>query len=324
MSKKTIYIILGVVVGLAVVGWLIWYFVLRPKETNIPTGSVDFTVPGQATKISNLKVISEEPILSLSKNGEIISFYDFSGRLWQLNETEEKPTLIDQAPNENLAEIIWPKVFSPDSKKVVYQKNSGLLTSDPSGKNQKTLVSDLKIKDVILKWPSANNIAIVSKPSGAVTGNLWFLDVRNSNVSKIVDNLFGLEVLFSPDGSGLIYSYTDKNGKNPILGFYDKNGSQKIISNVSTLVDKCVWGTNSYVYCAIPKSWPDFAILPDDYYKNTFLTTDDIWKINTETIEKTLIFENIGDISNIIVSNNESRIFFISKENQYLYKLNIK
>lgn len=324
MSKKTIYIILGIIFGLAVIGWLVWYFVLSQETTIAPTGGVDFTVPRQAAKTSDLKVISEVPVLYLDKNNEVISFYDFSGRLWQFNETEEKPTLIDQAPNENLAEIIWPKVFSPDSKKIVYQKNSGLFTSDSGGKNQKTLASDLKIKDVILKWPSANNIAIVSKPSGAIAGNLWLFDVRNSNINKVIDSFFGLETLFSPDGSSFIYSYTDQNGKNPILGFYDKNGGKKIISNVSTLVDKCAWSTNNYIYCAVPKSWPDFAILPDDYYKNAFLTNDDIWKINVETGEKILIFEHIGNISNLAVSRDESRVFFISKENQFLYKLIIK
>lgn len=324
MSKKTIYIILIVVGVLIIVGWLIWYFVLKQETTTVPTSSVGFTVPGQATKVSNIKVISEGPILSLSKKDEIISFYDFSGRLWQLNEMEERPTLVDQAPNENLVEIIWPKVFSPDIKKVVYQKNRELFTSDPSGKNQRTLVSDLRIKDIILKWPSANNIALASKPSGAIAGSLWFFDTRNSNVSKIVSNLFGLEALFSPDGSSFVYSYTDQNGKNPMLGFHDKNGDQKIINNVSTLVDKCTWSTNSYIYCAVPKSWPDFAILPDDYYKNIFPTADDIWKIAAETGEKILILENTGAISNLAISEDENNIFFISKENQYLYKLNIK
>ena len=180
------------------------------------------------------------------------------------------------------------------------------------------------MKDLILKWPTANNIALISKPSGLSAGGLWFLDVRNLGINKVIDD-FGLEVLFSLDGNSFIYSYTDQNGKKLRLAFYDENKNTKIINNVSTLVDKCAWVKNQInIYCAVPKSWPEFAILPDDYYKNTFSTNDDIWKINTETGEKTLIFEYIGDISNLAVSNDESRIFFISKENQYLYKLNLR
>ena len=326
MSKKTFYIILIIIVVLIVIGALIWYFAFKPEKAAAPAGGVDFTVPGQVKSEGNLKVISEGPVLSLSKNNEIISFYDFKGQLWQLNEAEEKPILANQAPIENLSEIIWPKVFSPDGKKIVYQKNNGLFTSDSSGKNQKTLISDLKIRDIILKWPTANNIVLVSKPSGLIAGGLWFLDIRNSSIKKITDYFFGLEALFSPDGGSFIYSYADQNGKNPVLAVYDKKGNQKTISNVSTLVDKCVWAKDMInIHCAVPKSWPEFAVLPDDYYKNAFLTSDDIWKINTETGEKTLIAENIGDISNLLLIENENpSLFFISKENQFLYKLNVK
>lgn len=325
MSRKTFYIILTVLVGIIIIGGLIWYFVLKPEKVTTPTSGVSFTVPGQTKNETRLKVISESPVISLREESGTILFYDFSGQLWQLNPGEAKPVLSGQAPVENLSDIIWPKTLSPDGKKIVYQKDNGLFTSDPSGKNQRTLIRDLKLKDVILKWLSANRIALISKPSGLIAGNVWFLDTRNLNFSKIIDSFFGLEILFASDGNSFIYSYTDQNGKNPVLAFYDKKGNQKIISNVSTLVDKCVWAKDLInVYCATPKLWPDFAILPDDYYKNAFLTSDDVWKINTETGEKTLIFGFIGDISNLAVSEDENSLFFISKENQFLYRLNIR
>src|SRR3990167_425559 len=316
MAKRNFYIILTALIGLIIIGLLIWYFVLKPKEAAAPSAGIDFTVPGQAKREINLKVISEGPVISLWQNNSSILFYDFSGQLWQLNEGELKPTSSGQAPIENLSAIIWPKIVSPDGKKVVYQKNNGLFTSDLNGKNQRTLMSDLKLKDVIVKWPNTNNIALISKPSGLAAGGLWFLDIRNSNIKKIISNFFGLEVLLSPDGNSFIYSYVDQSGKDLRLAVYDKKGNQRIINNVSTLIDKCVWSKDSInVYCAVPKSWSDFAVLPDDYYKNAFSTSDDIWKINTETGEKTLVLKYIGGISNMIVTNDEKNIFFISKEN---------
>lgn len=325
MSKKPIYIILITVAGLLIIGGLIWYLTLKPKETAAPVSRVNFTAPGQIKNQNNLKVISKEPVISANvDNSGVLWFYDYSGQLWEFSVNDPEPATVNQPPIKNLTEIIWPKVFSPDGKKIVYQKNNSLFTSDPSGKNQKTLVSDLKLKDVILKWPSTNKIALISKSSGSVIGGLWSLDTRSLNINKIIDN-FGLEVLFSPDGNSFIYSYTDQNGKNPILAVYDKKGNQKIINTISTLVDKCVWAKDLInIYCAVPKSWPDFAVLPDDYYKSAFLTSDDIWKINTETGEKTLIFQYIDDISNLMVGEDENSIFFISKENQFLYQLNIK
>ena len=259
MSKKTFYIILTALIGIIIIGGIIWYFMLKPKEA-APAGGIDFTVPGQTKSEANLKVISEGPILSLIKNNEVILFYDFKGQLWQLNEAEEKPTLSSQAPIENLAEIIWPKVISADGKKIVYQRNNGLFTSDLNGKNQRTLISDLKLKDIILKWPNTNNVALIGKPSGLAVGGLWFLDIRNSNIRKIIGDFFGLEVLFSPDGGSFIYSYVDQNGRDLRLAVY-KNGNQKIISNISTLVDKCVWTKDLInIFCAVPKLWPDSAV----------------------------------------------------------------
>ena len=325
MSKKTFYIILIAAAALLIIGGLIGYFVFSKETAPQPVGEVGFTIPGSALQ-GKIKAISKGPTISANFDSgqNAVLFYDFSGQLWQLNEGELKPTSSGQAPIENLSAIIWPKIVSPDGKKVVYQKNNGLFTTDLSGKNQKTLMSDLKLKDVILKWPNINNIALASKPSGLAAGSLWFLDIRNSNIRKIIGDLFGLEALFSPDGSSFIYSYIDQNGRDLRLAIY-KNGNQKIISNISTLVDKCVWTKDLInIFCAVPKLWPDSAVLPDDYYKNAFSTSDDIWKINTETGEKTLIFQYIGSISNLAVSNDESHIFFISKENQFLYKLNIK
>ena len=335
MSKKTFYLILIIVAGLIIIGGVIWYFMSKPKEAVMPASGVDFTAPGQIKRGANIRVLSKGPVISArSDDYGILWYYDYSGQLWQwsadgvgenFNDSGD-PVALNQPPVENLSEIIWPKVFSPDGKKIVYQKNNGLFTSDPSGKNQRTLLSDLKLKDIILKWPTVNNIALVSKPSGLVAGGLWFLDIRNLNIKKITDSFFGLETLFSPDGISFVYSYTDQNGKNPVLVVYDKKSNQKIVNNVSTLVDKCVWAKDLInIYCAVPKSWPDFAVLPDDYYKNAFLTSDDIWKINAETGEKTLIFEYIGDISNLLLIENENpSLFFISKENQFLYKLILK
>ena len=325
MSKKTFYIILLIILGLIIIGGLIWYFTLKSEKITMPESDVNFTVPDQIANKTDVKVISEEPVTSLYRNNGNVLFYGFSGKLWKINENELKPVLLDEKPIENLSEIIWPKTVSPDGKKIVYQKNNGLFTSDLNGKNQRTLMSDLKLKDVIVKWPNTNNIALISKPSGLAAGGLWFLDIRNSNIKKIISNFFGLEVLLSPDGNSFIYSYVDQSGKDLRLAVYDKKGNQRIINNVSTLIDKCVWSKDSInVYCAVPKSWSDFAVLPDDYYKNAFSTSDDIWKINTETGEKTFVLKYIGGISNMIVTNDEKNIFFISKENQFLYKLNIK
>jgi len=228
----------------------------------------------------------------------------------------------------NLRANIKSMVFSPDGGKIAYYLSDGLninslYTSNPDGKSQKSLIRALKLRDINLLWPKNNILSITSRPSGLTTGNLWILNTVNLDLTKLIDGLSGLEALWSPDGNNFIYSYTDQNGQNPKLAIY-KNGVPKNINNISTLVDKCAWLKDSInIYCAVPQSWPDSATLPDDYYKNTFLTTDDLWEINTETGEKNLVSQGIGGVSNLDINSNNSSLIFISKNSRFLYQLNL-
>lgn len=217
--------------------------------------------------------------------------------------------------------------FSPDVKKIAYvvsdnKATNSLFTSDPDGKNQKTLIGNLKLRDVVLEWPKTNQISAVSRPSGTTLGNLWVLNTGTGGISKLIDGLFGLEVLWSPDGESFIYSYTDQNGQNPKLALYNKKGVTKTFGNIQTIVDKCSWLDDSLnIYCAVPGNWPAEAVLPDDYYKKAFTTQDEIWKINVETESKDIIASKLGNINNLIIDEAQDFLMFVSRSNQILYQL---
>jgi len=349
MSKKTFYIILITLVGILIVGGLVWYFFSKPSAPATTTDSAGFTLPGQETA-ANLAPISDGLVVSAHFVGNDVLFYDFSGQLWQLKSGELKSTLTTQPMIENPIDIIWSSAekniiktgqgsfsglksgiksvaFSPDAKKIVYyisdSGNNSLFISDADGKNQKTLYKNFQLRDIVLSWPKTNQITMTSRPSGLARGGLWSFDTSNLKLVKVIGDLPGLEAAFSPRGDEFIYSYVDQNGQNPILAVYRK-GTSKKIENISTLIDKCAWSNDSIsIYCAVPKSWPDSAVLPDDYYKNAISTIDDIWKINTETGAKNIISENMGNISNLAPSSDGSSLIFILKNSGFLYQLKL-
>ncbi|MDO8743296.1 MAG: WD40 repeat domain-containing protein [Candidatus Azambacteria bacterium] len=364
MTKKTFYIILMVLAGLLIIGGLVWYFFFRPTASPAPQGAGftlpgQETAAGGMTPISEGPIIaahfSGEDILFYDISGKIWQFGNGYQKpimidqaavenpaeiIWSVSEKNIVKTGLNQSDIRyvfsdfgkkilvNLKTGIKSVVFSPDAKKIIYQiadfKNNGLFISDPDGKNQKTLIGEFKLRDIILKWPKTGQIAIISKPSGLAPGGLWVLDAGTLKFARIIDNTFGLEALFSPSGANFIYSSVDQNGRNPRIAVY-KNGASKDIANISTLVDKCAWAGDSInIYCAVPTSWPGSSTLPDDYYKNAFATMDNFWKINTETGEKNLIFQDMGDISNIELSPDGGRLIFISRDSRFLYQLNLK
>ena len=100
--------------------------------------------------------------------------------------------------------------------------------------------------------------------------------------------------------------------------------------NISSLADKCAWSENTkdFVYCAVPKSLPD-GVYPDDWYKGTVSTNDQIEKINY--LESYLFLlsdlsreagENI-DVENIKVSKDAKYLIFNNKLDQSLWLLDI-
>ncbi|MBI4919809.1 hypothetical protein HY838_00705 [Candidatus Azambacteria bacterium] len=230
----------------------------------------------------------------------------------------------------NLTANIKSAAFSPDGAKMVYHISgnsniNSLYTSNPDGKKQKSLITSFKLRDIKLSWPKNNTISLTSKPSGLITGNAWTLNTVNLVLAKIIGDLRGLETLWAPNGDSFIYSYADESGRNPSLAVY-KKGVSRIIENTSTLIDKCAWAGDSInIYCAVPQSWPYSAVLlPDDYYKKVFSTVDDLIKINVETGEKNIIYQAIGDISDLNISSDGGSLIFLSRNSGLLYQLNLK
>lgn len=232
--------------------------------------------------------------------------------------------------NRYINYITW----SPDSKKIAYQYQNDatgintINTSNPDG-TKYNVVLNTRMKNLIVEWPQGTDIFLREKPSGLAQSSLYSINSVTKTFNKIISDVYGFSVKWSSKGDKILYSKTNQNGRNIGIFAADRNGTNEKAAEATTLVEKCTWSQDiRYAYCAIPKNIIDAKILPDDFYKGTFVGDDGFYKINVEISEKTNLFEGktingTYDATDLFLSPNEDYLFFINKGDGLLYSIEL-
>ncbi len=235
---------------------------------------------------------------------------------------------------ESLVDKITAVDFSPDGKKIAYflantkdLNKSDLITKSLVDLKQKptTLISFYQ-NDFDLDWISQNKITLISKPSAFYQASIWAVDVIKKTLSRLTageKDLNGLIINWSPDGKiGLQFS-SFADGRNRVLNLINDQGEIKANIEFMTLPEKC-FVSDPKIYCAIPKSIPDKASLPDDYLKNALYFVDSIYQIDITQNS----FEEILNGSSLAIDAfglklADGKLFFINKYDNRLYILGL-
>jgi hypothetical protein len=201
------------------------------------------------------------------------------------------------------------------------------ITAGFDGKKQ-VQVFDSPLKEWLPLWPNDNLVTLTSKPSQNVPGFMYFLDTPTGKTTKILGGISGLTTLTSPDGKNVLYSESTSSG----IGLYVYDVARDIRTRLSliTLPDKCVWSRlkKGVVYCGVPQTLPG-ASYPDAWYQGTVTFSDDIWMIDTQSGTTTLIaplskLAGIDiDATKLILSPDESFLFFVNKKDSIPWSLNL-
>ncbi|TSC53323.1 MAG: Uncharacterized protein LiPW39_335 [Parcubacteria group bacterium LiPW_39] len=231
--------------------------------------------------------------------------------------------------NERIGYIAW----SPDSKKIAYQftdasgEQSNISLANPDGTGWKNIFKT-RLDNLIVEWPSAEKISLRQPVSGLAQGILYAVNSQSGDFSKILSDIFGLNIRWSPKADKILYSSTDNRGRNPQINLTDERGANFKDLKMSGLVDKCVWSYDDRtVYCALPQEISANATWPDDYYKGLVILADDFYKINLETNEKTKIAGSTEQVSydaqELFLSPKEDYLFFVNRADGLLYNLRL-
>ncbi|MEW5907757.1 MAG: hypothetical protein AB1643_01050 [Patescibacteria group bacterium] len=217
---------------------------------------------------------------------------------------------------------------SPSEDKIFYLEKSGDSTTGIiatfEDKKRAAIFSSV-ISEFNVSWPNKNNIALLTRPSAAITGFLYFIDIKTGALQKILGDIKGLTALVSPDGGQVFYSENRNN--NIVTKIYDVKNKTADEFYLRTLPEKCVWSRKEkdIIFCAVPTNLPQVDY-PDYWYQGLIsFENDSIWKINFVSGETTELLKDTNlDIINPLFTLSEDYLIFINKKDNTLWGLKLK
>jgi hypothetical protein len=226
--------------------------------------------------------------------------------------------------------------FSPNSDQLVFKsigsspENSWLAIANTDG-SQATRVEHLGDKDanVYPLWSPGNQIvAMFSEGRNFDRQDLYFVGKNQENLRSVTIEGRGFQGKWSPQGNQLVYSvYSSASNYKPTLWVVDAQpstiGTNRKSLRIQTWAEKCSFANNTTLYCAVPRELRDGAGI---FNEDLDTSPTNIYKIDITTGNHSLVAIPDGNpnISNIVVPQNESYLFYTNKNDGRMYRVNLK
>lgn len=225
--------------------------------------------------------------------------------------------------------------FSPDSQRLSSKslgldvENRFLVISDSDGTKAQALEEIGNNADKVYpSWsPNGQSVAMFTRGLDFDRQEVFFVGLNGENFKSTIIEGRGFKSSWSPQGDRLLYSvYSSQNDMNPSLWLVNAQGeaigSGRTDLGLNTWANKCTFGSNDKVYCAVPENLPQGAGLFPEIADST---KDDLYVIDLKTGQKKLIAvpDSSYNISQIMVSSNQKNLYFTDKKSQKLYKIDL-
>ncbi|KKU13768.1 MAG: Peptidoglycan-binding LysM [Parcubacteria group bacterium GW2011_GWC2_45_7] len=262
------------------------------------------------------------------RNQAVLEYPDGSNIVYNF-ETERATTLPSHWQQFN---------FSPRSEALAFlsvgidEDSRWLATANNDGSGTRPIEPLGNNADKVqVAWSPNDQIIAFSRtgtPRGLNEQEILMVGKQGENFPALVANGIGFRGRFSPDGERLLYSATsgDEDWK-PLLWIAgatpDTIGQGKTPLGLNTWVDKCTFGSDEIIYCAVPTELPRGAGLYPTAVGNT---PDNLYRVNLRTGERSLIAIPSEDhtINNIVVSDDERILYFTDSISGQLYRVNLR
>ena len=227
-------------------------------------------------------------------------------------------------------------VWNNFSDQIVYKyldaktKKETLNTANYDGNNWKK-IADVPISNAWLApVPQSSFVSFWNNANSFDETSLNIVSTLGGEIKKIFSGRYGVDYLWSPNGTKALLSYVDTKGGSKIsLATINSNGGEFQDLNIPTFVSKCVWSKNGkFIYYTIPTFSSSGYVLPNDYQNGKIVTSDVFWKVDiasgkSERIVETKDINKSYDATNLFLSPTEDILFFIDKTDGKLYGINL-
>ena len=199
-------------------------------------------------------------------------------------------------------------------------------TSNFDGTNKKNIF-DSSILYWNISWPKENIITFTTKSNSKDIGLLYFFNTQTYSMDRILGNIIGLSTVVNNTADLVAYSYSSNSSF--ALDVYDVKNKISKNFKISTLADKCIWGSNNIkiLYCAIPQSITE-GDYPEVWYQGLTSFSDNIWELDIEKGTMTVLYESVTDGStfdaiNLNISSDDQYLSFSNKNDLSLWLLEL-
>lgn len=271
-------------------------------------------------KISNITIVGIFNVAwNPSQDRRVVSYLDQNTIKSFIHIATSVVTLLPQQ--------IKNPVWSPDGKSLAYltetNNRTNLITTDSSGKSPKNTFTT-PLRDAHVYWISSDKIIFETAPSGVAEGFIFSFSRTRGTFDTLIRG-FGIMSKWSPDGTLAFVSKTNQQGKGIMLSIYDSAGNELFNPTIATITEKCFWLTAKKAYCAVPRNIQTDLVWPDDYLKGGVHTSDKLVSLDLEKKEVREIFsEENFDISNLLVTKNETYALFIDRADGTVWSIKLK
>ncbi len=226
--------------------------------------------------------------------------------------------------------------FSNDGSQLVMKSigldpdNRWLAISNDDGSQSRAIEHIGKNADKVYPSWSPNNqsVALYAKGVDLNRQEIFFLGLNDENFKSTIVEGRGFQHQWSEEGDRLAYSvYSSDNDMKPKLWIVNAEGEAigQVRKNlgVETWAKKCTFANNQDLYCGVPESLERGAGLFPEIAE---YTKDDLYKINVQTGQKRLIAIPDGhyNMNNLIVTEDESTLYFTDSISGLLHKIELK